>query len=133
MYVLTISILTFFLLVSCADKQSFKLIKRPAILDDKAIVKFNSAKKAEQVTHFLAAHKTHETAGMCQRMLTAEGSISNWCIITQKGAAKLIVGYIQDKFGEGYRVSNLKYKGKNKFYNMDSNQYIYLTPYISTN
>lgn len=133
MYMLTISILAFFLLVSCADKQSFKLIKRPAILDDKAIVKFNSATKGEQVTHFLAAHKANETAGMCQRMLTTEGIISNWCIITQKGAAMLIVDYTKNKFGEGYRISNLKYKGKNKFYNTESNQYLYLTPYISTN
>lgn len=117
---------------SCANKNAgHKITERPSILDHQSVQKLKSNSRLQQIIHFINTHNTGGIAGLCQMRLTAKGAMSNWCIVTEKGSARVIVDHTRDRKIGGYRVSNLKYKGKNRFYNTESRQYISLTPFLA--
>ena len=49
-------------------------------------------------------------------MLFEEATPSDWCIVTENGAAYLVVDYTRDPLGmDGFRIQPLHYRGKNRF------------------
>ena len=49
-------------------------------------------------------------------MLSEEATPGDWCIVTESGAAYLVVDYTRDPLGmDGFRIQPLHYRGKNRF------------------
>ncbi len=126
-----ILVLLLFMTACVNNKTGHKITERPSILDHQSVLKLKSRTRVQQITDFIDAHNNSNTAGLCQKRLNVKGAMSNWCIVTEKGLARVIVDHTKDRKIGGYRVSNLKYKGKNRFYNTESRQYISLTPFLS--
>jgi hypothetical protein len=118
-------------LASCTGMaRGYIVAKRPAILDHAKVVRIDPKGNGSQVAAFLDAHARGLTAGLCQAMRSEELTPSDWCILTEAGRAYLVVDYTRDPLGvDGYKIQPLKYRGKNKFYNVESRQSILLEPW----
>lgn len=118
------------ILTGCAATNGYKVTQRPSILDNDNIIRINPNGDGSQVKKFLQAYDDEQTAGLCEIYDSEEGTPNDVCFITENGSVHMIVDYTQDEYGiDGYRISKLKYKGKNKFYNLDNEKYYYLLPY----
>lgn len=106
--------------------------ERPVVLEHPCVQNLDPTGDGSQAREFLAAHASHETSGLCARMLSEEAMPSDWCIITEGGQAYWVIDYTQDPLGvDGYRIQPLRHKGGNRFYDAESRQEVRLLPWTN--